>query len=188
MPLRHLGIAALALCAFLSCRGLGLAQSEELEALKAEELHQAGRYAEAIPVAVNALALAERLNGPDHPAVGTGANSLAELYRAQGRYAEAEPLLKRALSTTSTWFIVLWVAWPKPNRSASAPSRSAKRRERSGSLAPRPGMLAGHRVLRGRMSLRWRWKGESGGGGAIDGGRWLCIAIAELSSVSTKIC
>ncbi len=31
--------------------------------------------------------------------MATSLNNLAELYRAQGRYAEAEPLLKRALAT-----------------------------------------------------------------------------------------
>ncbi|MBE3035878.1 MAG: tetratricopeptide repeat protein [Candidatus Atribacteria bacterium] len=36
--------------------------------------------------------------GPDHPDVATSLNKLAELYRAQGRYSEAEPLYKRALA------------------------------------------------------------------------------------------
>jgi tetratricopeptide (TPR) repeat protein len=35
---------------------------------------------------------------PDHPHVGTPLNSLAELYRAQGRYADAEPLFTRSLA------------------------------------------------------------------------------------------
>jgi tetratricopeptide (TPR) repeat protein len=44
-----------------------------------------------------ALALDERLFGPDHPQVATSLNNLAELYRALGRYREAEPLYQRAL-------------------------------------------------------------------------------------------
>ncbi len=36
--------------------------------------------------------------GPDHPTTDTKLNNLAELYRAQGKYAEAEPLYKRALA------------------------------------------------------------------------------------------
>ena len=36
--------------------------------------------------------------GPDHPSVAATLNNLALLYWAQGRYAEAEPLLKRALA------------------------------------------------------------------------------------------
>jgi CHAT domain-containing protein len=36
--------------------------------------------------------------GPDHPDVGLSLNNLAALYNDQGRYADAEPLLKRALA------------------------------------------------------------------------------------------
>src|SRR5262245_46930961 len=38
------------------------------------------------------------LSTPMDPEVGTLLNNLAELYRVQGRYAEAEPLYKRALA------------------------------------------------------------------------------------------
>ena len=40
----------------------------------------------------------EKALGPDHPDVATALNGLAGLYRLQGRYAEAEPLYKRALA------------------------------------------------------------------------------------------
>ncbi len=36
--------------------------------------------------------------GPDHPDVATTLRNLAALYKAQGKYAEAEPLYKRALA------------------------------------------------------------------------------------------
>jgi tetratricopeptide (TPR) repeat protein len=36
--------------------------------------------------------------GPDHPDVAQSVNNLADLYSAQGRYADAEPLYKRALA------------------------------------------------------------------------------------------
>ncbi|HEY6341789.1 MAG TPA: tetratricopeptide repeat protein [Bryobacteraceae bacterium] len=36
--------------------------------------------------------------GPDHPNAATSLNNLAELYRAQGGYAQAEPLYRRALA------------------------------------------------------------------------------------------
>jgi tetratricopeptide (TPR) repeat protein len=62
------------------------------------ELYQAGRYAEAIPLAQQALAIREKALGPDHPDVAQSLNNLALLYLQQGRYAEAEPLLKRALA------------------------------------------------------------------------------------------
>jgi tetratricopeptide (TPR) repeat protein len=61
-------------------------------------LHEAGRYSEALPLAVNAVALAERLHGPDHPNVGTALNNLGLLYRALERNAEAEPVYKRYLA------------------------------------------------------------------------------------------
>ena len=74
--------------------------ADELDALNAEvvRLHQAGAYAQAAALAQRALALAERLHGPDHPSVGTTLNNLAELYRAQGRYSDAEPLYKRCIT------------------------------------------------------------------------------------------
>ncbi len=40
----------------------------------------------------------EKALGPDHPSVATNLNNLAVLYRAHGKYAEAEPLYKRALA------------------------------------------------------------------------------------------
>src|SRR2546426_7329710 len=36
--------------------------------------------------------------GPDHPSGATSLNNLAGLYRAQGQYAQAEPLYKRSLA------------------------------------------------------------------------------------------
>jgi CHAT domain-containing protein len=51
-----------------------------------------------VPLAQRALASQEKALGPDHPEVATALNNLAVLYRAQGRYADAEPLYKRALA------------------------------------------------------------------------------------------
>ena len=45
-----------------------------------------------------ALAIAEKALGPEHPHVATSLNNLAELYRAQGKYAQAEPLYRQALA------------------------------------------------------------------------------------------
>ncbi len=65
---------------------------------RVEELYQAGRYAEAVPLLQQTLAIYEKALGPDHPDVATAVNYLAALYSNQGRYAEAEPLIKRALA------------------------------------------------------------------------------------------
>jgi CHAT domain-containing protein/tetratricopeptide (TPR) repeat protein len=80
--------------------GPGYSQSnDELSVLNAQvvRLHEAGKYSEAEPVALRAVALAERLHGPDHLQVGTALNNLGLLYRAQGRYTEAEPIYLRYL-------------------------------------------------------------------------------------------
>jgi tetratricopeptide (TPR) repeat protein len=77
-----------------------LAQSSAANELsrRVSELYQAGRYAEAIPLAQRALAVREKALGPNNPAVATDLGWLALLYYSQRRYAEAEPLLKRALA------------------------------------------------------------------------------------------
>ncbi|MDA2917243.1 tetratricopeptide repeat-containing protein, partial [Nitrospinae bacterium AH_259_B05_G02_I21] len=61
-------------------------------------LYQQGKYREAIPVAKEALMVAEQAFGPDHSYVATSLNNLAVLYGKQGQYAEAEPLYKRGLA------------------------------------------------------------------------------------------
>jgi tetratricopeptide (TPR) repeat protein len=43
---------------------------------------------------------ARDMEKPDHPDVAQSVNNLADLYLAQGRYADAEPLYKRALAST----------------------------------------------------------------------------------------
>src|SRR4029077_19901244 len=55
-----------------------------------------GRFSEALPLAQRALAIREKALPLDHPDVAVSLNNLAELYRAQGRYADAEPLGTRA--------------------------------------------------------------------------------------------
>ena len=59
---------------------------------------QAGDYAGAEQLARQALALAERAFGPEHPATAVSLNNLANVLQAQGRYGEAEPLHRRALA------------------------------------------------------------------------------------------
>lgn len=56
-----------------------------------------GRYSEAEPLYVQALALRKRLLGEEHPAVATSMNNLAELYYSQGRYKQAQLLMIQAL-------------------------------------------------------------------------------------------
>jgi CHAT domain-containing protein/Tfp pilus assembly protein PilF len=76
------------------------AQSSEVDELNKRviELYQAGKYAEAIPLAQQVLAIRENTLGPNDSAVATALNNLALLYHAQGRYADAEMLYRRALA------------------------------------------------------------------------------------------
>jgi tetratricopeptide (TPR) repeat protein len=61
------------------------------------DLYQQGKYAEALPIAIEALKAAEAAFGPDDTRVATSLNNLATLNMDQGKYAEAEPLFERAL-------------------------------------------------------------------------------------------
>jgi len=75
-------------------------QQEKADRLNARvmALYQAGKLAEAVPLAQQALAIAEKASGPTHPKVAQSLNNLAVLYRDQGRYADAEPLFGRSLA------------------------------------------------------------------------------------------
>jgi tetratricopeptide (TPR) repeat protein len=57
-----------------------------------------GRYTQAKPLYERALAIREKILGPDHPDVAEGLNNLAALYYLQGQYAQAEPLYQRSLA------------------------------------------------------------------------------------------
>ncbi len=87
------GLAALVL---VLCTGIPVfAKGAEWKALNEEavSLYKQGNYERAVTVAKKALQIAEQEVGPDHPDVATCLNNLAELYRVQGRYSQAEPLL-----------------------------------------------------------------------------------------------
>jgi len=58
-------------------------------------VHQ-GKNDLAEPLFQRALAINEKILGPDHPGIATSLNNLALLYQDQGKYALAEPLFQRA--------------------------------------------------------------------------------------------
>jgi len=62
-----------------------------------EYLQARAQYAESEPIYQNALALHERLLGPDHPETAHTLSGQASLYYALGKYGQAEPLFQRAL-------------------------------------------------------------------------------------------
>jgi tetratricopeptide (TPR) repeat protein len=61
--------------------------------------YQWGQFWEAEPLWNSVLAICERVLGPEHPDTLSSLNSLAELYRNQGKYELAAPLFQRALAT-----------------------------------------------------------------------------------------
>ena len=71
-------------------------EAEELNQ-QVMKLYQAGKYAEALPLAIKALEIRERALGPMHPDVALSLNNLAWQYRSTGDFAKAEPLYQRAL-------------------------------------------------------------------------------------------
>ena len=67
----------------------------EFDALKKEvdQLRQAGKYAEATAAQQRLVKLTEKSYGPNDPQTATALTTLADLYTAQNKFAEAEPLL-----------------------------------------------------------------------------------------------
>ena len=65
--------------------------------LKVSTLFQQAKYPEAIKTAEEALKVAKKTFGSDHPNVALSLNRLAELYFSQGEYDKVGPLYKRAL-------------------------------------------------------------------------------------------
>jgi len=78
--------------------GESLAEQAEAMNRSVMVLYDDGQYAEAIPLALQALEIRERALGPEHPNVAVSLNNLALLYATLGSYAKAEPLYLRALA------------------------------------------------------------------------------------------
>jgi tetratricopeptide (TPR) repeat protein/CHAT domain-containing protein len=57
-----------------------------------------GRYREAEPLFLEAVAIGRQSLPPNHPSLATCLNNLANLYRSQGRYSEAEALYIEAVA------------------------------------------------------------------------------------------
>ena len=80
--------------------GAGNVETESLSPLhdQLQALYDAGKYAEAIPLAQQYLEEARGKYGDDHKEVANALTWLGGLYHLRGRYAEADPLMRRALA------------------------------------------------------------------------------------------
>ena len=90
------GLAAL--LAAIGASGGRAQGADDLGALQRQvsELHNQGKYAEAVPIAERYVAAARRKHGEGHTEFATAIAWLAFVYKEQGRYAEAEPLYERS--------------------------------------------------------------------------------------------
>jgi hypothetical protein len=70
----------------------------ELEDSQAFVLEASGHLPEAVRLRLDALAVRERIFGPDHAEVASSLSAIAAEFVAQGKYAEAEQGLRRALA------------------------------------------------------------------------------------------
>ena len=81
------------------------AQSDgDLDGLNSQvlQLFQAGWYAAAVPLAEQAVVLAEQKHGGESSETAGALQRLAVIHLQQGRYADAEPLYRRALAIRET--------------------------------------------------------------------------------------
>ena len=76
------------------------ASNAELRALNSRSLslYQAGKYAEAMPLAEQYVTGTKARYGENAPEYAMALNNLAQLLQATNRLAEAEPLMRRALA------------------------------------------------------------------------------------------
>jgi tetratricopeptide (TPR) repeat protein len=78
----------------------------EVEALNQRvfELHQVGKYSEALAIAKQYVVAAEKRHGDEHVAYATAISWLAGLLKEANRLGEAEPLMRRALAINEKSF------------------------------------------------------------------------------------
>lgn len=95
---RSLGLCAASAILALSMTCPVHAQETELKQLnqKVAELYKQGDYKQATVIATQALELAEKTLGPDHPNVAGSLYNLAWMYNTKGQYTQALPYSRRA--------------------------------------------------------------------------------------------
>lgn len=96
--------AVLMAVAMLAPHALAQSDGSDLDDLNRQMLQhfQAGRYAAALPLAEQAVAMTEQKHGAQSAETAGALQRLAAIFLQQGRYANAEPLYKRALAARET--------------------------------------------------------------------------------------
>jgi tetratricopeptide (TPR) repeat protein len=91
-------------------RAIAIREKKPLDRVLAVDLtslaflyYQDRRYTEAESNALRASAVLEKTTGPDFPDVAANLQVLGHIRSAQGRYEEAEPLLKRSLDIRNSF-------------------------------------------------------------------------------------
>ena len=91
-------IAWVCACAFCFSSAPAQTDSDIREKIhQLEELRNAGKFQQAVPIAEEVLKYCEKNDGPDHPETADSLNDLAFLYNSMGDQAKALPLYQRAL-------------------------------------------------------------------------------------------
>src|ERR1700730_14172847 len=87
-------------CGYLAITTFSPAQQDRWNELTAQvnQLYTAGKAADAIPVAKQAVAVAKSTFGTDHVNYGLSLNNLAFAYATVGQYSEAGPLFTKSIA------------------------------------------------------------------------------------------
>lgn len=99
-PLEAVRLVCLALATMLAAVPVRAQKNDDVQHLfqQFSQLYQAGKYAEAEPLAKRMVEIARQRFGESSQGYARSLNGLALLYKAQGRYADAEPRYKRSLA------------------------------------------------------------------------------------------
>jgi tetratricopeptide (TPR) repeat protein len=78
--------------------GMTFPETAQLLMQAGDYLEESAQYVQAEPLYQRALAIREKMEGPEHPSTAATLHALATLYIDQGKYEQAEPLLQRTLA------------------------------------------------------------------------------------------
>ena len=144
------------------------------------QAYQQGRYSEAEEYFSAALKGAESF-GPEDPRLATSLNNLAELYRTQSKYAQAEPLYERSLAIREK---ALGSEHPNVARSLENYAALLRKVNRDAEASK---MEARAKAIREKSRVRTPWETVRSWNDALsDGDRSLALKLTWSTTTSTK--